>query len=104
MIISSSVQSFFCTFCGLTINLLLDYGMQGCVSKHPWRVIVHHLCITELLVSETCDISAVDLESFPLKEKLRRNPLKMDAPEKILSHAHGKVRTVADFLCENGKQ
>lgn len=44
---------------------------------------------------------AVDLESFPLKEKLRRNPLKMDAPEKILSHAHGKVRTVADFLCEN---
>lgn len=30
--------------------------------------------------------------------------LKMDIPEKILSQAHGKVRTVADFLYENGKE
>ncbi|KAM0866554.1 hypothetical protein ACQ4PT_042578 [Festuca glaucescens] len=43
----------------------------------------------------------IDLESFSLKEKLRRNPLKMDVPEMILSQAHGKVRTVADFLYEN---
>ncbi|PNT77735.1 hypothetical protein BRADI_1g68237v3 [Brachypodium distachyon] len=43
----------------------------------------------------------IDLDSFPLKEKLRRNPLKMDVPEMILSQAHGKVRTVADFLHEN---
>ncbi|KAL6596039.1 hypothetical protein ACP70R_047403 [Stipagrostis hirtigluma subsp. patula] len=42
-----------------------------------------------------------DLDPFPLKEELRRNPLKMDVPEKILSQAHGKVRTVADFLHEN---
>jgi cell cycle checkpoint protein len=28
----------------------------------------------------------------------------MDVPEMILSQAHGKVRTVADFLYENGKQ
>ncbi|XP_052150173.1 cell cycle checkpoint protein RAD17 isoform X1 [Oryza glaberrima] len=44
---------------------------------------------------------AVDVDSFPMKEKLRRNPLKMDIPEKVLSQAHGKVRTVADFLHEN---
>uniref|UniRef100_A0A0D9VRS1 AAA+ ATPase domain-containing protein n=1 Tax=Leersia perrieri TaxID=77586 RepID=A0A0D9VRS1_9ORYZ len=43
----------------------------------------------------------VDVDSFPLKEKLRRNPLKMDVPEMVLSQAHGKVRTVADFLYEN---
>ncbi|KAG8074224.1 hypothetical protein GUJ93_ZPchr0006g42803 [Zizania palustris] len=43
----------------------------------------------------------VEVDSFPVKEKLRRNPLKMDVPEKILSQAHGKVRTVADFLYEN---
>ncbi|CAN6295815.1 unnamed protein product [Urochloa humidicola] len=43
----------------------------------------------------------IDLDPFPLKEKLRRNSLKMDVPEKILSQAHGKVRTVADFLYEN---
>ncbi len=54
-------------------------------------------------MSETCDTSAVDVDSFPMKEKLRRNPLKMDIPEKVLSQAHGKVRTVADFLHENGK-
>lgn len=52
-------------------------------------------------MSETCDTSAVDVDSFPMKEKLRRNPLKMDIPEKVLSQAHGKVRTVADFLHEN---
>ncbi|TVU47765.1 hypothetical protein EJB05_07374 [Eragrostis curvula] len=43
----------------------------------------------------------IDLDPFPLKENLRRNSLKMDVPEKILSQAHGKVRTVADFLYEN---
>ncbi|CAL4938484.1 unnamed protein product [Urochloa decumbens] len=47
-----------------------------------------------------CDVD-IDLDPFPLKEKLRRNSLKMDVPEKILSQAHGKVRTVADFLYEN---
>ncbi|KAF8780002.1 hypothetical protein HU200_002024 [Digitaria exilis] len=47
-----------------------------------------------------CDVD-IDLDPFPLKENLRRNSLKMDVPEKILSQAHGKVRTVADFLYEN---
>jgi len=53
--------------------------------------------------SEIYDVSFLDLDPFPLQEKLRRNSLKMDVPEKILSQAHGKVRTVADFLHENGK-
>jgi len=55
------------------------------------------------LLPEIFNISSVDLDPFPLKENLRRNSLKMDVPEKILSQAHGKVRTVADFLYENGK-
>ncbi|KAL6867455.1 hypothetical protein ACP4OV_015479 [Aristida adscensionis] len=50
---------------------------------------------------ETHGDSDVDLNPFPLKEELRRNSLKMDVPEKILSQAHGKVRTVSDFLHEN---
>uniref|UniRef100_A0A0E0NS99 AAA+ ATPase domain-containing protein n=1 Tax=Oryza rufipogon TaxID=4529 RepID=A0A0E0NS99_ORYRU len=50
---------------------------------------------------ETYSEVDVDVDSFPMKEKLRRNPLKMDIPEKVLSQAHGKVRTVADFLHEN---
>jgi hypothetical protein len=67
---------------------------------------VHHLCLIEiyLFVSKICDISSVDWDPFLLKENLRRNPLRMDIPEKILSQAHGKVRTVADFLYENGKE
>jgi len=55
------------------------------------------------LLPEIFNISSVDLDPFPLKENLRRNSLQMDVPEKILSQAHGKVRTVADFLYENGK-
>jgi cell cycle checkpoint protein len=55
------------------------------------------------LLPDIFNISFVDLDSFPLKENLRRNALKMDVPEKILSQAHGKVRTVVDFLYENGK-
>lgn len=64
------------------------------------------LCFIDLydFVSKIYDISSVDQDPFPLKENLRRNPLKMDIPEKILSQAHGKVRTVADFLYENGKE
>ena len=40
--------------------------------------------------------------SFILHERFARNPQKMDAPEKVLSQAHGKARPVADFLHENG--
>ncbi|XP_068646811.1 cell cycle checkpoint protein RAD17 isoform X2 [Aristolochia californica] len=36
-----------------------------------------------------------------LKERLARYPLKMDAPENILSQAHGQASQVADFLHEN---
>lgn len=50
---------------------------------------------------ETNSDADIDMDSFPLKENLRRNALKMDVPEKILSQAHGKVRTVVDFLYEN---
>jgi len=61
------------------------------------------MCLIFFLLPEIFNISSVDLDPFPLKENLRRNSLKMDVPEKILSQAHGKVRTVADFLYENGK-
>jgi hypothetical protein len=62
---------------------------------------LHHLCLYFCLLSEIYFIP--DLDPFPLKQELRRNSLKMDVPEKILSQAHGKVRTVTDFLYENGE-
>ncbi|KAL9229617.1 hypothetical protein vseg_005065 [Gypsophila vaccaria] len=38
---------------------------------------------------------------FKLKEEFTRLPLKMDAPEKVLSQAYGQARPVAEFLFEN---
>ncbi|CAD6202867.1 unnamed protein product [Miscanthus lutarioriparius] len=55
----------------------------------------------QLLTCCYTTLQLYDLDPFPLKENLRRNSLQMDVPEKILSQAHGKVQTVADFLYEN---
>lgn len=40
-------------------------------------------------------------DTFRLKEKFMRLPLKMDAPEVILCQAHGQAATLTDFLHEN---
>ncbi|KAL3651864.1 hypothetical protein CASFOL_004866 [Castilleja foliolosa] len=40
-------------------------------------------------------------DAILLKEKFVRCPLKMDAPELVLSQAHGQARLIADFLHEN---
>ncbi|PKA54021.1 Cell cycle checkpoint protein RAD17 [Apostasia shenzhenica] len=50
---------------------------------------------------EVMDQIGLELESLTLREKFERNPLKMDAPEKVLSQAYGKARPVTDFLHEN---
>lgn len=44
----------------------------------------------------------VEHDTFHLQERFARLPLKMDVPEKILSHAHVQPGPVADFLHENG--
>ncbi|XP_073009715.1 cell cycle checkpoint protein RAD17 isoform X3 [Typha latifolia] len=47
------------------------------------------------------DVVDQEPDSYTLQEKLRRNPLKMDDPEKVLSQAHGQARSVVEFLYEN---
>lgn len=37
-----------------------------------------------------------------MRERFTRLPLKMDAPERVLSQAHVQARPVCDFLHENG--
>ncbi|KAG9442693.1 hypothetical protein H6P81_018547 [Aristolochia fimbriata] len=49
---------------------------------------------------ETTNVTALG-EVVHLNERLVRFPLKMDAPENILSQAHGQASQVADFLHEN---
>lgn len=50
---------------------------------------------------EVMDAFYLDSESLVLKDKFVRKPLKMDAPEKIISQAYGQARPVTDFLHEN---
>ncbi|KAJ0969942.1 hypothetical protein J5N97_022819 [Dioscorea zingiberensis] len=50
---------------------------------------------------EITDQSALDSEPILLKDSFLRNPLKMDAPEIILSQANGQGRLITDFLHEN---
>ncbi|KAH9662637.1 cell cycle checkpoint protein RAD17 [Citrus sinensis] len=50
---------------------------------------------------ETDNLVKMDQDAFVVKEKFSRLPLKMDAPEKVLSQAHGQARPVLDFLHEN---
>lgn len=38
---------------------------------------------------------------FTLKERYKRQPMKMEMPELILSQAYGQARSVTDFLHEN---
>ncbi|KAM7262893.1 hypothetical protein ACFE04_000576 [Oxalis oulophora] len=50
---------------------------------------------------ETENAMIIDNEAFLVRDDLRRFPIKMDAPEKILCQAHGQARPIADFLHEN---
>lgn len=43
-----------------------------------------------------------DCSDALMHDQFARLPLKMDAPEKVLSQAHGQAGRVVDFLHENG--
>lgn len=43
-----------------------------------------------------------DCSNSLVHDEFARLPLKMDAPEKVLSQAHGQAGRVVDFLHENG--
>ncbi|KAL7132034.1 hypothetical protein ABFS83_12G045600 [Erythranthe nasuta] len=50
---------------------------------------------------ETGSLATSDKNAILLKEKFIRCPLKMDAPELVLSQAHGQATLIVDFLHEN---
>ncbi|XP_073041194.1 cell cycle checkpoint protein RAD17 isoform X1 [Primulina eburnea] len=79
----------------------LPFGKDANLSLfHALGKFLHNKREAESLVAS--DISVfVDGDVFLLKEKYVRCPLKMDAPELVLSQAHGQARVVADFLQEN---
>lgn len=51
---------------------------------------------------EILPFASLESDLFILQERLRRNRLKMDSPEKVLSQVDGQTQTVIDFLFENG--
>ncbi|GFQ05816.1 cell cycle checkpoint protein rad17 [Phtheirospermum japonicum] len=73
----------------------LPYGKDATLSVfHALGKFLHNKRETGSLVTS-------DRDAILLKEKLVRCPLKMDAPELVLSQAHGQARLIADFLHEN---
>ncbi|KAK4479960.1 hypothetical protein RD792_013014 [Penstemon davidsonii] len=73
----------------------LPFGKDATLSLfHALGKFLHNKRENESLISS-------DRNAILLKEKFVRLPLKMDAPEVVLSQAHGQTRLVADFLHEN---
>ncbi|CAA0813435.1 Cell cycle checkpoint protein RAD17 [Striga hermonthica] len=73
----------------------LPFGKDATLSLfHALGKFLHNKRETDCLVTS-------DGDAFPLKEKFIRRPLKMDAPELVLSQAHGQARSMADFIHEN---
>lgn len=79
----------------------LPFGKDANLSLfHALGKFLHNKREAESLVASSRSVF-VDGDVFLLKDKYVRCPLKMDAPELVLSQAHGQARVVADFLQEN---
>ncbi|XP_024032881.1 cell cycle checkpoint protein RAD17 isoform X2 [Morus notabilis] len=79
----------------LNTGFPLEFGRDETLSLfHALGKFLHNKRETE---------NAVELvgDEFFVQERFARLPLKMDAPEKVLSEAHGQARPIADFLNEN---
>lgn len=80
----------------------LKFGKDANLSLfHALGKFLHNKREAESLVASGRSVF-VEGDAFLLKDKYVRCPLKMDAPELVLSQAHGQARVVADFLQENG--
>ncbi|XP_042435096.1 cell cycle checkpoint protein RAD17-like isoform X2 [Zingiber officinale] len=80
------------------------YGQINSQISLPWgrdeKISLFH-ALGKFLHNKREETDALTLEPFVLKERYSRKPMKMDAPEKVVSQAHGEAQTVSDFLHEN---
>lgn len=98
--ISSSDPASNCKKEANELNVLCD-GFSSPYGRDETLTLFHALGKFLHNKRESESIDTLDQEAYHVHEKFSRLPLKMDAPEKILSQAHGQARPIADFLHEN---
>ncbi|XP_012828856.1 PREDICTED: cell cycle checkpoint protein RAD17-like isoform X1 [Erythranthe guttata] len=79
----------------------LDDGVSLAFGKDATLSLFHALGKFLHNKRETGSLATSDEGAILLKEKFIRCPLKMDAPELVLSQAHGQATLIVDFLHEN---
>ncbi|XP_010557618.1 PREDICTED: cell cycle checkpoint protein RAD17 isoform X3 [Tarenaya hassleriana] len=79
----------------------LDEGISPCFGRDETLTLFHALGKFLHNKRETDNVIGSGCREFLVRDQFARLPLKMDAPEKVLSQAHGQARSVVDFLHEN---
>ncbi|XP_020871819.1 cell cycle checkpoint protein RAD17 isoform X2 [Arabidopsis lyrata subsp. lyrata] len=79
----------------------LDSGISSCFGRDETLSLFHALGKFLHNKRETDNVIVSDCSNSLVHDEFARLPLKMDAPEKVLSQAHGQAGRVVDFLHEN---
>ncbi|KFK28272.1 hypothetical protein AALP_AA8G495100 [Arabis alpina] len=84
-----------------TMHRCLDNGISSCFGRDETLSLFHALGKFLHNKRETDHVIVADCSDSLVHDQFARLPLKMDAPEKVLSQAHGQAGRVVDFLHEN---
>ncbi|XP_010444834.1 PREDICTED: cell cycle checkpoint protein RAD17-like isoform X2 [Camelina sativa] len=84
-----------------TMYSVLDSGISSCFGRDETLSLFHALGKFLHNKRETDNVIVSDCSDSHVHDQFARLPLKMDAPEKVLSQAHGQAGRVVDFLHEN---
>lgn len=85
-----------------TMHSGLDSGISSCFGRDETLSLFHALGKFLHNKREATDnVIISDCSDYLVHNEFARLPLKMDAPEKVLSQAHGQAGRVVDFLHEN---
>ncbi|KAL0643355.1 hypothetical protein Bca4012_041645 [Brassica carinata] len=85
-----------------TMHSGLDSGISSCFGRDETLSLFHALGKFLHNKRETTDnVIISDCSDYLVHNQFARLPLKMDAPEMVLSQAHGQAGRVVDFLHEN---
>ncbi|EOA13110.1 hypothetical protein CARUB_v10026124mg [Capsella rubella] len=84
-----------------TMYSVLDSGISSCFGRDETLSLFHALGKFLHNKRETDNVTVSDCSDSLVHDQFARLPLKMDAPEKVLSQAHGQAARVVDFLHEN---
>ncbi|CAN8277712.1 unnamed protein product [Cochlearia groenlandica] len=86
-----------------TMHSGLDSGISSCFGRDETLSLFHALgkFLHNKRETDSVIVFVPDCSESLVHDQFARLPLKMDAPEKVLSQAHGQAGRVVDFLHEN---